>query len=435
MRPPTFGPCSASPTHRSLRCAASNRPNTAGPPSAAGPISSRRWNSRSSVDSDGAQPAEARRIRGTCAAVRSGFSRFNAAASSSTVRVDPRAGLPRRRRQRVEPARAVTADPPIQGVAGIASAARRTGRRGCARRSPAPPGRGPWSTGQAPAQGRSTGSGTTPPAAPAPAGSTVVVIMRGHTWIPRFGAGKPGTTGVGGRAVTLARIPTNRRARQRRLVLPTPATTGQPGARSRPAEHAASDLPRRHRAEHPDRPEPAGQRRGRRAQTRRADPATDSRSAVGTRDVDTGPAGHLQQMHPGRVQPRRPSPAASPAPSPPAPATPPRSGGDPAPAARAISAAPITSAAYARRSNTVTGNNTCVTRHARSAPAAAAAPVDAVHPTWPRPPPRPQHTRATRARRPDRPPTATRPEPGPPLPSPTVPPCISTALPRRSSTT
>ena len=35
----------------------------------------------------------------------------------------------------------------------------------------------------------------------------------------------------------------------------------------------------------------------------------------------------------------------------------------PRPAARAVNAAPITSAASARRSNTVTGNNTCVTKH------------------------------------------------------------------------
>ena len=38
----------------------------------------------SSDDSDGAQPPEARRIRATCAAVRSGFSRLSATASSST---------------------------------------------------------------------------------------------------------------------------------------------------------------------------------------------------------------------------------------------------------------------------------------------------------------------------------------------------------------
>jgi hypothetical protein len=68
-----------------LQAAASNRPNTAVVPSAAGRIRSWRWNSRSNVDSDGDQPAEVFKIRATCAAVRSGFSRFNATASSSTV--------------------------------------------------------------------------------------------------------------------------------------------------------------------------------------------------------------------------------------------------------------------------------------------------------------------------------------------------------------
>jgi len=82
---PDAGPCNASPTQRSFGAAASNRPNTPGWSPAAGPIRSRRWNSRSSVDSDGAQPPEARRIRTTCAAVRSGFSCLSAAASSSTV--------------------------------------------------------------------------------------------------------------------------------------------------------------------------------------------------------------------------------------------------------------------------------------------------------------------------------------------------------------
>jgi hypothetical protein len=48
------------------------------------PISSRRWKCRNRVDSDGAHPVEARRIRITWAAVRPGFSRFNAAASSNT---------------------------------------------------------------------------------------------------------------------------------------------------------------------------------------------------------------------------------------------------------------------------------------------------------------------------------------------------------------
>ena len=55
LRPPTRGPCSASPTHRSFGAGTSNRPNTAGCSPAGGPISSRRWNSRSSVDSDGGE--------------------------------------------------------------------------------------------------------------------------------------------------------------------------------------------------------------------------------------------------------------------------------------------------------------------------------------------------------------------------------------------
>jgi hypothetical protein len=85
LRPPTCGPCSASPVHSSFGRVASNRPDTCCcPGSAGGRFSSSRVNSRCSVRSEGAQPDWARRIRWTCAAVRSGFSRFSAAASSST---------------------------------------------------------------------------------------------------------------------------------------------------------------------------------------------------------------------------------------------------------------------------------------------------------------------------------------------------------------
>jgi hypothetical protein len=85
LRPPITGPCSASPVHSSLGRDASNRPNTRGPsPPSAGRFSSSRPNSRCSVRSDGAQPEAERKIRCTCAAVRSGFSRFSAAARSST---------------------------------------------------------------------------------------------------------------------------------------------------------------------------------------------------------------------------------------------------------------------------------------------------------------------------------------------------------------
>jgi len=83
FRPPSRRPCNASPVHNSFGSPASNRPNTASPvvrPSAPG--SSKRWNNRSSVDCEGAHPFAATRIRCTCAAVRAGFSLFNAAATS-----------------------------------------------------------------------------------------------------------------------------------------------------------------------------------------------------------------------------------------------------------------------------------------------------------------------------------------------------------------
>lgn len=80
------GPWSASPVQISLHLSASNRPNTpaAGTVPAAGRFSSSRSKCRCTVRSDGAQPACARRIRVTWAAVRCGFSFFSAAASSST---------------------------------------------------------------------------------------------------------------------------------------------------------------------------------------------------------------------------------------------------------------------------------------------------------------------------------------------------------------
>jgi hypothetical protein len=79
------GPCSASPVHNSLGREASNRPKTCCcPGSAGGWFSSSRVNSRCSVRSDGAQPEVPRKIRCTWTAVRSGFSRFSAAASAST---------------------------------------------------------------------------------------------------------------------------------------------------------------------------------------------------------------------------------------------------------------------------------------------------------------------------------------------------------------
>lgn len=71
------------PVHNSLGRAASNRPNTGwvGWPAVISGCSAK-W--RCKVRSPGAQPIWARRIRRTCAAVRSGFSRLSAIAVSMT---------------------------------------------------------------------------------------------------------------------------------------------------------------------------------------------------------------------------------------------------------------------------------------------------------------------------------------------------------------
>ena len=62
---------------------------------------------------DGDQPQCARRTRSTCAAVRPGFSRFSAAASSSTSASVRGIDLPGWRDQRVEPAGPPGPDPPV----------------------------------------------------------------------------------------------------------------------------------------------------------------------------------------------------------------------------------------------------------------------------------------------------------------------------------
>jgi hypothetical protein len=54
------------------------------------------------------------------AAVRAGFSRLSATASSSARGIDTGAGLAQRGRQGLETASAVAADPAIQGVPGVA---------------------------------------------------------------------------------------------------------------------------------------------------------------------------------------------------------------------------------------------------------------------------------------------------------------------------
>ena len=79
------GPWRASPVHISFGRAHSNRPKTAGARPSGRVVSSSRSKCRCSVRTDGDQPHVVRMIRITCAAVRSGFSRFSPAASSSTA--------------------------------------------------------------------------------------------------------------------------------------------------------------------------------------------------------------------------------------------------------------------------------------------------------------------------------------------------------------
>lgn len=77
-------PCNTSPVHRAFGCSASNRPNTAGADPVVAPVSPSRWKLRCRVRSSGAQPNWVCRIRRIAAAVRCGFSRRSATASSST---------------------------------------------------------------------------------------------------------------------------------------------------------------------------------------------------------------------------------------------------------------------------------------------------------------------------------------------------------------
>ena len=258
--------------------------------------------------------------------------------------------MPARRTRR--PGNGGSTGPACRGSSG---AARRTGRHGCGRRSPGPPARGPSSTTQDPGQGRSTGSGTTPPAAPAPAG------WRRHRAqnSPKSSIRKGEARHNDAPGMTLARIPAIGRARQGRLVLPPrlsqpPASPGQgadqPNTPPRPATPSPGRAPRPHRTGPSPPPSPHP--------TPPAGPATDSPTASGT--VMSTPARTATCSRNTRTGPSRPPvAAASPAPSPPAPATAARPAGDqprrrePAPPRRSprrrtpAAAAPSPAAAHA----------------------------------------------------------------------------------------
>ncbi len=170
------------------------------------------------------------------------------------------------------------------------------------------------------------------------------------------------------------------------MLAPAPGQAGgQPGASSRPAEHAAATChpvtgPSTPAA--PNRPvtatvtapsaasrsrygQPSALGTGRSTPARRATPSRYSRTASSREPIT-------------RNQPRTVA-AGTPSSAP--------IGRCPPPAARASNAAPITSVAYARHTSTVTGNNTCVTKHAehrdrrgRSTPANPCTPRGRAHP-------------------------------------------------------
>ena len=86
LRPAMTGPCSASPVHRSLTVAASNRPKTPVAVPSGRVFSSRRAKCRCRVRAEGATATPCSvRIAATCAAVRPGTSRLSATARSNTV--------------------------------------------------------------------------------------------------------------------------------------------------------------------------------------------------------------------------------------------------------------------------------------------------------------------------------------------------------------
>ena len=339
---------------------------------------------------------EARRIRATCAAVRAGFSRFNATASSSTAGVDPAAGLADRRAPARRTRRPGSADPPVQRVPGVPDC--------CPPNGPA------WLPGGERADHPAACLGRQPRVQrradqlvaeqrhllrplPPPDRRPARVCSPRDTSI-RQGKARPGPAGQrpsrGFRGSTAdasgaTRVGTGARPRR------GPARREQPTTRTR-----RGDLPRRHRAEHPDRARTGRSPPPSPPPTRPARPATASPSAVGTGRSTPARRGHLQQEQPDRLQPaahhpqpaphrRRRNPKLQPDPA------------VPAPAARASSAAPITSAAYARRSQ-----HRHRQQHMRDQTPGAPGPPrpqhprDPTHSTRPRPPPRTQHPRARR---------------------------------------
>ncbi len=229
---------------------------------------------------------------------------------------------------------------------------------------------------------------------PLPTGDVVLLGCAHHEHRESAREGPAGT----GRAATLARIPGNRAVRQGQLVLRSlPGSCGgQPGARSRPAEHATATCQAVTGPSTPRRP-----KRSVTATVAAPNAASTSRHGEPI-DFGTGrstPARRATCIKCSRVASRR-EPITRSQPRTVAAGT--RSVRPilrcPAPSARDSSAAPITSAAYARRTSTVTGSSTCVIWHApQRARRGRITPATPAHHTRARPPPRVQRPRAVRA--------------------------------------
>ena len=162
------------------------------------------------------------------------------------------------------------------------------------------------------------------------------------------------------RAATSRGFRSTPRARQGRVVLRLPGRW--PSRGKKPTSRArGSDLPRRHRAEDTDRPEPARQRRGRRAESgEQVPPRAPQRGRH--RDIDPGTNSHLQQVHAGgletRGKPAQPAAHRRRRRSQPLPDRPVTGSAGPGRHRGADHVGGIR-----QRSNTVTGRSTCVTRH------------------------------------------------------------------------
>ena len=250
------------------------------------------------------------------------------------------------------------------GSSGPASPARcapgcRTGRHGCGRRSHAPAFHAACWTTPRPAPGRSADTGITRSPAPAPGACAPPMTPDSS---PLQSKALPGETVAG--QVPSRGSPIIVRSGRGDWCCIAAIRQPRPAGRQQPTTASRSRHPRRrHRAEQPGRTEPEPDRRGRgRHRGQRVPPRTANASGIPTSTpAVTATVRNNARTASSRCAARRSQPRTVAAGTPRL--TPIRRCPDPS--ARAVNAAQIRSAAYALRSNTVTGNNTCVARQLR----------------------------------------------------------------------